>query len=175
MPGKTKTTASKGPQKERTRTAGYGHPARKYTSETINLAGISRDFARADLQFDGIEHSGASYEARIFLNNPQADAKTPRKPEQGYAGSFHIFGHGGCYGDDEGHCEVRPRRPYDPRLEHPLAPATKTVIATDAIRRALKQGKSVTVTVVPIVVSGTAKCDYENVLGFQRINVLTYR
>jgi len=49
------------------------------------------------------------------------------------------------------------------------------VIATDAVRRALKQGKQVTVTIVPIVTSGTTKCDYNNVLGFRRIKVLTYR
>jgi len=165
----------KAKQKGRGKPAPYGHPANRHTTEAISVTGIQKDFSRADLQFEGLEHGGASYEARVFLNNPSADAKTPRTPEKGYAGRFHIFGHGGCYGDDEGHCEVRPRRPFDPRPEHPLTPATKTVIATDAVRRAIKQGKQVTVTIVPIVTSGTTKCDYNNVLGFQRIKVLTYR
>jgi len=147
----------------------------RYVSDPLDLPAREPGFYRADLIFYGVDHSGSSYEARVFLNNPSADAKTPRTLEKGYAGRFHIFGHGGCFGDDEGHCEVRPRRPFDPRPEHPLTPATKTVIATDAVRRAIKQGKQVTVTIVPIVTSGTTKCDYNNVLGFQRIKVLTYR
>jgi hypothetical protein len=172
---KSRKATQKPASKGRGEKLAYGRPARKYTSKEISLAGIQPDFSRADLHFDGVDHAGASYEARIFLNNTGADASTPKKLELGYAGSFHIFGHGGCYGDDEGHCEVRTRRPYDPRPEHPLTPARKIVIATDAVRRALKKGKNVTVTVVPIVVSGTPKCDYENVLGFNSIRVLTYR
>ena len=33
---------------------------------------------------------------------------------------------------DPGHCEVRPRREYDPRPAHPLTRAKKVVIATQA-------------------------------------------
>ena len=62
-------------------------------------------FTRADLVFSGVDHSQTSYEVRVFLNNPTADASTPRTAEHGYAGRFVIFGHGGCFGDD-GHCEV---------------------------------------------------------------------
>ena len=170
-----KKPGDKAQQKQHTQAVPYGHPARKHTSQSITVAGVETNFSRADLQFDGIQHGGASYEARIFINNPEADAATPRTSDKGYAGRFHIFGHGGCYGDDEGHCEVHPRRAYDPRPEHPLTPATKSVIATEALRRALKQGKRITVTVVPIVLSGTPECDYENVVGFEKIKVLTYR
>src|SRR5215217_7560486 len=61
-------------------------------------------FTRADLVFSGVDHSETSYEVRVFLNNPTADASTPRGAEHGYAGRFVVFGHGGCFGD-EGHCE----------------------------------------------------------------------
>jgi len=41
-----------------------------------------------------------------------------------------------------GHCEVRGvPRPYDPRPAHPLTPARKTLIATEALRRAASKGK----------------------------------
>lgn len=148
--------------------------AKRYVSPKINLAGVDSEFHRADLVFEGLDHSGASFEARVFLNNESANDKTTKVLETGYAGSFHIFGHGGCFGD-VGHCEIRGNpRPYDPRPAHQLTPARKVVIATDAIRRALAKGKQVTVTVVPIVHAGTPKCDFENVLKLDKVSVRTY-
>jgi len=149
-------------------------PAKTYVSPEISLDPVDIGFSRADLEFEGVDHSGVSFEARVFLNNKNADARTAKTPANGYAGSFHIFGHGGCYGD-VGHCDVRGvPRAYDPRPAHPLTPARKIVIATDAIRRALRRGKSMTVTVVPVVTSGTSRCDFENVLNFDRVSVITY-
>lgn len=149
--------------------------AEKYSSSSLNLEGIRKGFARADLKFEGVDHAQASFEARVFLNNLNATEKTPMTPDQGYAGKFHIFGHGGCFGD-VGHCEIRgPRRPFDPRPSHALTPATKIVVATDAIRHALAEGKNVTVTVVPVVLSGTKLCDYKNVLKFDKISIVTYQ
>ncbi|MBV9852545.1 MAG: hypothetical protein JO250_23005 [Armatimonadetes bacterium] len=149
--------------------------AKKYVSPTISLDPLDPDFHRADIEFHGVDHSGASFEAAVFLNNPGADETTAKEPEQGYAGSFHIFGHGGCLGD-AGHCDVTgPPRPYDPRPAHPLTPAKKVVIATDAVRRALGEGPDVTVAVVPKVTSGTGRVDLEDVLKFERLAIVTYR
>jgi hypothetical protein len=151
-----------------------GRPAKIYVSPNISLAALDASFARADLEFNGVDHSGASFEARVFLNNPGANDRTALTAQSGYAGSFHIFGHGGCFGD-VGHCDLRGLpRPYDPRPAHPLTPARKVVIATEPIRRALRQSKQMTVSVVPIVTSGTSRSDLENVLKFDRVSVVTY-
>jgi hypothetical protein len=101
--------------------------------------------------FYGVDHSGPSYEARIFLNNSKADAKTAREAKSGHAGSFYIFGHGGCFGE-MGHCDVPQGAGlyYDHRLDHQLAPQTKTVDITAALK-ALPNSASLVVTVVPIV------------------------
>ncbi len=141
---------------------------------TISAEHLDPSFARADIEFEGVDHSGASYEGRVFLNNPTADAKTALTPENGYAGAFHIFGHGGCYGDDETHCEVGHRRSYDPRPSSPLTPARKVVIATDAVRRALEKGKKLTVKVVPVVKATTPKAGAENVLRYEQVSIVTY-
>lgn len=147
---------------------------RIYVSPPISLESLDPSFHRADIVFHRVDHSGASFEAAVFLNNPSVNAETQKTPEMGYAGSFHIFGHGGCTGG-AGHCEVTgPPRPYDPRRGHPLTPAKKVVIATDAVRRVLEQGQEMTVTVVPTVTGGTERCDLEDVLHFERISVLTY-
>src|SRR6516165_5723599 len=104
------------------------------TSQPIDTSAIDEDFYRADIEFIGVDHAGSSYEGRIFLNNPTADDQTPRSPDVGYAGSYFIFGHGGCLGD-VGHCDITPRDPYDPRPGHALTPARKVLIATEAIRK----------------------------------------
>ncbi|HEY6969417.1 MAG TPA: hypothetical protein VJA94_09440 [Candidatus Angelobacter sp.] len=149
-------------------------PAKVYVSEPVPLPLIKKTSHRVDLVFHGLDHSGASYSAHVFLNNKKANAKTPHTAQNGYAGTFHVFGHGGCFGD-VGHCEVRGvPRPYDPRPAHPLTPAKKTLIATDAMRRVAGKGKDVTVTVVPIVRAGTDKCDYDDVFKFEKISVVSY-
>jgi hypothetical protein len=111
------------------------------------------DFERADLVFTGVDHSGMSYEVRAFLNNPEADENTPRVLEQGYAGRFVIFGHGGCYGD-MGHCDIPTERrgPHDLRPPHPLAPQTRIITVTEALDHALRDGggELTSVTLVPI-------------------------
>jgi hypothetical protein len=145
-----------------------------FRSEPITLDGVDRDFTRADIEFHGLDHSGASFEGRVFLNNPGADENTETTAANGYAGSFHIFGHGGCFGD-EGHCDVVPRRTYDPRPAHPLTPATKVVIGTEAVSAALGSGSdTMTVTVVPMVTSLTEKCSADDVLNFESVRIVTY-
>ncbi|HJQ47153.1 MAG TPA: hypothetical protein VJ870_12665 [Amycolatopsis sp.] len=146
-----------------------------FTSAPVSLAELDAQFSRADIEFHGLDHSGASYEARLFLNNPDAGEETPETSENGYAGSFHIFGHGGCFGD-EGHCHITPRRTYDPRPPHHLTAAKKTVIATDAIRRLRDAGiTEATITVVPVISATTNRCSTEDVLQFDRVAVVTYR
>ena len=148
--------------------------AKKFVSDKFNLDSLNQQFYRADIVFEGIDHAGPSYEARVFLNNETANENTPASSDHGYAGSFHIFGHGGCFGQ-VGHCEVRgvPRL-YDPRPAHPLTPARKVVIATAAIKRALAASRPITVTVVPIVRAGTALCNFDDVLKFEKLSIKTY-
>ena len=113
---------------------------------TIAAEQLDPEFSRADIEFEGVDHSGASYEGRVFLNNPRADATTPLTSEKGYAGTFHIFGHGGCFGDDEGHCTVRPRRAYDPRPAHPFSAAPEQRPRTSMSRRGTVRPRPVNFT-----------------------------
>lgn len=104
---------------------------------------------RADLIFYGVDHSGPSYEGRIFLNNPDAGFETPPLPDECYAGSFYVFGHGGCVGES-GHCKPEDRfeDDFDRRAPHPILPWTKTVTVTEALREV--EGEEVVVTVIPV-------------------------
>jgi hypothetical protein len=147
----------------------------KTTSPEVNLEDLGHDYSRADIEFEGLDHSGSSYEGRVYLNNPDADPGTDPTAENGYAGSYYVFGHGGCYGE-EGHCDVVRRGPYDPRPPHGLSPTRKVVIATDAIRRAASAGPTMTVTVVPVLMSTTDRVpEDEAIPHFQSASVIAYQ
>lgn len=150
--------------------------AKTYTSGPVpvGFAGPGHRFNRADLEISGIFHGEASYEGRIFFNNPGADDKTPCTSDHGYAGSFHIFGHGGCFGD-VGHCDLPEHRdPYDLRVPSPLTPAKKRVTVTNALREAARTNQKVTITVVPVVSATNELCDPHNVFRFEQMRVVTY-
>ncbi len=131
-------------------------------------------FYRADLQFHGVGHRGDSYEGRVFLANPDADPSTPLELEAGYAGSFYVFGHGPCFGD-EGHCDVEEGPPihhFDYRRPHPLSGQRMTVTITEALRRLIAaDAGEVEVTVVP---TNARHEDLGDILHFERLSLVTY-
>ena len=151
-------------------------PANTYTSKpvSIDFAGPDHRFTSADLEILGIDHSQASYEGRVYFNNPKADAGTPKTLAQGYAGSFYIFGHGGCFGD-VGHCEINERLDaYDLRDPHPLRPTLARVPVTAALKQFAKSHAEISITIVPVVSAATELCDTKNVFRFERMRFLTY-
>ncbi len=137
------------------------------------------DFSRADLEFRGVDHSGSSFDARVYLDNHKADVDSGRGEDSGYAGSFYVFGHGGCFGE-VGHCDVPegPRGPYDRRLPHQLTPQFRTVVITAALRRLMCAGEAdtFTVTVVPVVYDNPASLvgDVKDPLRFESVSLITY-
>jgi tyrosinase len=146
----------------------------RYVSEPLGVprAPEGVQINRADLVFYDVDHSGSSYEARIFFNNPTATHRTPLTREEGYAGSFHVFGHGGCFGD-EGHCMVggEARDPFDVRPPHPLLGQTKTVIVTDAVVQLVDPRVVISVVAVAPGARGAVAID---ALSFDRIRLVSY-
>jgi hypothetical protein len=148
----------------------------RWTSHTLEIPmeDGKPDFVRADLVFRGVEHLRESFEARVFVNEDDADENTPTDDEHGYAGYFVVFGHGGCAGD-EGHCDVpdleAQRDPEDLRLAHPLTPQTKLVVATEALQRL--EEPTFTVTVIPVQ-PGESAPRREDVLQFEEMQLRTY-
>jgi hypothetical protein len=146
---------------------------RPFHSKSIGLApgDVGAAYRRADLVFDGVDHSGRSYSLRVFFNNPAATVNTGLSAEDGYAGSVYVFGHGGCFGD-QGHCDVpMERQPFDLRPPHQLTPAKMWLEVTDAIGRVAQVEESLVITVVPVV-AGEAAADAP--LPFQRVSLVTY-
>jgi hypothetical protein len=146
---------------------------RPFHSKSIGLTpgDVGATYRRADLVFDGVDHSGRSYSLRVFFNNPAATVNTGLSAENGYAGSVYVFGHGGCFGD-QGHCDVpMERQPFDLRPPHQLTPAKMWLEVTDAIGRVAQGEERLVITVVPVV-AGEAAADAP--LPFQRVSLVTY-
>jgi hypothetical protein len=142
----------------------------RFTSDPIELPPRDRPFDRADLLFYGLDHSGPSFEARVFID-PRAVGGDAGSGHRAYAGTFFIFGHGGCFGD-VGHCDIHPERdPFDLRPAHQLEPATRILTVTDAVRALLeREVEAAKVTVV----ARTAGRATNEVLAFERVRLATY-
>jgi hypothetical protein len=147
----------------------------RYVSKPISLPRLDDPAApigRADLVFEDVDPKGPSYQARVFLNQLDADHTTPRTADRGFAGWFTIFGHGGCFGDDERHCEhPEALDPFDLRPPRGIPAQTKTVTVTDALRGL--SGESFTVTIVPVVATEDGPQPTDT-LDFGRLRLLTY-
>jgi len=145
---------------------------------TIRLSPEFRSISlsRADIIFSGIDVSGASFQARIFFNNPDANHETPLEQANGYAGIFHVFGQGGCFGNP-GHCDVPvATRPYDLRRKHDMTPIEKRVIITNALEKVFQSDNDhLRITIVPAILSSTEKCNLVNVLTFESIDIVAYK
>lgn len=119
-----------------------------FTAGSVPLGAAVAGAARADVVIEGLEQAGPSFGGHVFLDNPDASLDTPRTAEHGYAGSFSVFGQGGGAGagaDEAG-----------AGAGGAVAPITKEVIATDALRAAAARGaQTISITIVPEPRGGT--------------------
>jgi hypothetical protein len=147
----------------------------RFDSPPIPLSPAIRagDFDSAQLVFYDVDHSGRSFEAAVFLGTEAASAETPLDPVHGFAGSFVIFGHGGCVGD-EGHCDVpaQPKDAFDDRPLHALTPQTKTVDIGEALKE-VGGAEHLQVSVLAIV-PGDERAELADVLRFSAMRLVTY-
>jgi hypothetical protein len=142
----------------------------------LDITKLENDFKRADIEIHNVDHSGPSYEGRVFLNNPKADQKTKLTLDKGYVGSYHMFGHGGCYGD-LGHCDIpKERGRYDLRPSHHLKPQYKRIIITDALRKLGKKTDKFIISIVPFVPgkASESRSNSRDIIQFDKIGIVTY-
>jgi tyrosinase len=142
----------------------------RFTSDPIELPPPERPFARADLLFYGLDHSGASYEARVFMDT-RGVGRDADPTHRAYVGSFFIFGHGGCFGD-VGHCDLPGHDDdFDLRPAHQLEPALRIVTVTDPVRSLLEREVEAAKVTVTAHTEGNLPND---VLAFDKVRLATY-
>jgi hypothetical protein len=141
----------------------------RFLSKALELPDPERPISRIDLVLYDVDHSGDSFEGRVFIGG-----RPPRGAgvdHSSYAGSFYVFGHGRCRGE-AGHCDVPTTRDdFDLRLPHHLEPHLVILTVTDHVRALTEAGTTeAPVTVAAHAADGTALKG----LAFSRIRLLTY-
>ncbi|HET6571753.1 MAG TPA: hypothetical protein VFG58_09740 [Solirubrobacterales bacterium] len=143
----------------------------RYRSKPLELPPPEHEFDRADLAFYDLDHSGATFEARVFVGAPRNLGRNADVDHPAYAGSLYVFGHGDCHGE-KGHCAVPAERdPFDYRLPHHLEPGVQVVTVTAAVKRLVEAGKSK--APVDVIVHGP-EGEAPKALDFSHIRLLTY-
>lgn len=144
----------------------------RFRSKPLELPDPEHSFDRVDLVFYGVDHSSASYEARIFIGAPRSLKRDAGTDHPAYAGSFYVFGHDRCYGE-KGHCEVPEERdPFDYRLPHHLEPEVEIVTVTAAVEQLVGGGKRK--AAVDVIVHGP-EGEAAKALDFSQLRLTTYR
>jgi tyrosinase len=141
----------------------------RWTSQALLLPPRA-SWQRADLEFEGVEHDGASFVLHVFLNNDSADEATPRTAAEGYAGYLTVFAHGDCWGD-AGHCDItEPVSAFDRRPPQPLIPFNATLEVSEALDALPEGTQQFTVTTLAF----NKADDSAGVLRFSQLTLLTY-
>lgn len=97
--------------------------------------------ARAEVRLIGVRYATEGGGVlRVFLNEDDANEKTPTKGNDHYVGQFALFA-GGCVGGP-GHCmpPSGPKLAYDLRKRHPKTPGNIRLDATEAVRKLRAKG-----------------------------------
>jgi hypothetical protein len=76
------------------------------TVATVPLDDIGPDFERAELRFEGLRPPLASYEARVFIDEPYPDVRTPTDANPHYLGTQYFYGLGVADTTPEGGADV---------------------------------------------------------------------
>lgn len=141
-----------------------------FVSKPIELPPSDHPFARVDLAFYGIDHSGASFEGQVFLD-PRGVGRDAGTDHRAYVGSFFVFGHGGCFGDI-GHCDIPTERdPFDLRPPHQLEPAVRVLTVTEPVEALLGRDVEAAKVTVTARTAGRAPA---NVLAFEKVRLIAY-
>jgi len=140
----------------------------------VDLGDLEPGFEHARMRLHNARRTEGSYEVRVFFNQPDATDKTPTDGNAKYGGSFYLFGHGPCIGDD-GHCEVVSRRPGDQRPPHHNAPQNLTFDVTEAVKslaKSRKKSNDVSVSFVLLDPQGEPAAPDE--FAFEGVSLETY-
>ncbi len=132
---------------------------------TFRLDQLDPRFERAEVRFEGLTLPARSFELRVFLDDPAADARTPTKGNPHYLGTQYFFGAGSPHGAPGGAAPAAPNRQ--------LAPTAIRLNVSDRLRAFLEQTgkKQVPVTLVAVDRDGNEIADPG--LAFAGVSLVT--
>jgi tyrosinase len=132
---------------------------------TFRLDGIDPDFARAEVRFEGLEPPADSFEVRVFLDEPSANARTPTDRNPRYIGSQYFYGSGSSRAPSGSRASAARAKQ--------LAATDIRLNVTDALRTFLASAKTKSAPVTLVAVDNDGKEIAEPGLRFDRVSLAT--
>ena len=132
---------------------------------TFALEGIGSDFERADVRFEGLIPPEQSFEVRVFLDEPSANARTETDGNPHYLGSQYFYGAGSSRaprGSQESAARDKQLAATDIRLN-----------VTSGLRRFLSTAKNASAPVTLVAVDDDGKEIPDPGLRFDRLSLAT--
>jgi tyrosinase len=126
---------------------GNAETAGSMETRHITLAPLANGGKKITLRFDGVSHTRESFVVRVFLNAPGADAATPTRGNDHFAGKVYLYGHGMAIPGNGGGEAAPP--PFDTfidisaaaaRVLHAGAPVDVTLVVVDNHGKGLPAG-----------------------------------
>lgn len=110
------------------------------SAANINQSAVN-NHSKAEVRLHGVQRAVGSHFFRVFINQPDADNRTPTKGNDNYVGYIARFGHGNCIGGP-GHCDIPSlrRRKFDRRPRHHNTPNNHRLDATETIKKLKAKG-----------------------------------
>jgi hypothetical protein len=143
-----------------------------FDSDSFPAGPLITAYRRADVELHGVDQAVPSYEGRMFLNRPDADRTTPLSEDEGYIGSFFVFGKVECWGDDEEHCAPATGRKFDARRPPPRYAKVRVRTPEGVVRRlAERAAGDLSLHIVAVAPEAEERPD---MLRFDRLSIVTY-
>ncbi len=105
------------------------------------------------LRLYGVEHSPESFSVRVFVNDPDADARTPIRENDHFASSIYMYGHGDAAYNAAQFDPERTATRHRPATK-PLERFDTLIDLTQAVQRTASRGESLRLTFVVVGPSG---------------------
>jgi hypothetical protein len=143
------------------------------TSEPLRLPIDFATVKRLDLELEDVRRDAGTFTCYVFVNPEGEVAAEAGRDHPSFAGSFTVFAHGRCWGE-EGHCDYRRGavHAFDRRPPHHLLPINVSMDLSDQLER-LGDPDALDVVIHATRLSEPDAAD--GVLRFGRLTALAYQ
>lgn len=145
-----------------------------FVSGPFPTSALRAEPRRVDVELHGVDQAVPSYEGRLFLGNEDAARETPLTEEEGFLGSFFIFGKVECWGEDEGHCHPASDRKFDRRRPPGRHAKVRVTVPADRVARLVERtGGEATLSIVAVATARPGETP-DTAVRFDRLSFITY-
>ncbi|HEV3089491.1 MAG TPA: hypothetical protein VGX96_19975 [Candidatus Elarobacter sp.] len=133
---------------------------------------LGSDFQRGEVRFDGLTLPSRSFEVRVFLDEPNANAQTPTEGNPKYLGTQYFYGVGPGSSAGAG-AALESAKPHSGSRNRQLAPTQIKLNVTDKLRTFAAQAENSHVPMTLVAVDHDGNEIAEPGLNFEGLSLVT--